>query len=221
MQGVDLVVFDCDGVLVDSEPLANEAYARVLRRHGFDVTGEALAARFAGVNTNRMMADLEAAHGRPIPATLRLEAMQMILDLYASDLKAIEGIDALLSAMSHSRCVASSSETAKLALGLRVTGLDRHFGAHVYSADVVKRGKPAPDLFLHAAGELDAAPDRCLVVEDSLAGVEAGIAAGMRVVGFTGGSHCDAAHGGRLAGAGAFEVVDSMAALGRLLGVKC
>jgi HAD superfamily hydrolase (TIGR01509 family) len=218
--GVSLVIFDCDGVLIDSEPLANEAYARVLRHHGFDVTGQALAARFSGVDTRRMMADLEAAHGRKIPPTLRREAMQMILELYASELKAIEGIDALLSGLRRAKCVASSSETVKLALGLKVTGLDRHFGAQVYSSDVVKRGKPAPDLFLYAAEKLATVPERCLVVEDSPAGVEAGIAAGMRVIGFAGGSHCDAAHGERLAKAGASEVVDSMAALGRLLGIE-
>lgn len=221
MHGIEAVVFDCDGVLIDSEPIANEAYACTLRRHGFEVTAAALTARFTGISTPKMMAEIESAHGRPIPPTLRQEAMSMILDLYRSELKAIEGAERLLGALSLRRCVASSSETEKLRLGLACTRLDRHFGVHVYSSDLVERGKPAPDLFRYAATQLEVAPERCLVVEDSLAGVEAGIAAGMRVVGFTGGSHCDATHGERLARAGASEVVQRMDELGRLLGLSC
>jgi len=116
--------------------------------------------------------------------------------------------------------VASSSHPERIALALRTMGLDRFFGEHVFSATMVARGKPAPDLFLHAAAKMGAEPARCVVIEDSPAGVRAGKAAGMRVIGFTGGSHCRDGHYENLRSAGAEHVLSSMGELPTLLGLR-
>ena len=135
-----------------------------------------------------------------------------------SSLQAMPGADAALAEIRLSKCVASSSAPGKLDLALTVSGLKRHFDPHIFSAHAVDRGKPAPDLFLHAAKRMGIAPSCCCVVEDSIAGVSAGIAAGMKVVGFVGGSHCLNGQADVLRALGAEIVVDHWASLPKVVG---
>ncbi len=199
----DLVVFDCDGVLIDSEFLACRIDAEELTRLGYPITMEEVVLRFAGLSAGSMRIAIEADWGQRLPDDFDDVLQAKIKDGYRRELRAIDGIDALLGGLAQSFCVASSSQPEKLRLGLELTGLWRRFDPNVFSASMVKNGKPAPDLFLLAASTMGHAPHRCIVVEDSLAGVTAGIAAGMQVIGFTAGRHCGPNHGERLRAAGA------------------
>ncbi len=210
-----LVIFDCDGVLIDSEPLACAADAEALAALGHAITAEEIAERYAGLPVEAMHAGLARELGRPLPPDFAARCEERILALFRSELTALPGVAEAVAALESPRCVASSSSPAKLALGLIETGLYELFYPHIFSTSLVARGKPAPDLFLHAAASLGAAPADCLVLEDSRPGVEAARAAGMRVLGFTGGGHCGPQHGERLLGAGAEAVIaghDALAA---------
>lgn len=209
----ELLIFDCDGVLVDSEPLACAADAEELTRIGFAITAEEVARRFAGMPGADMLAELEREMGRPLPAGFHARCEARIMALFRSELKALPQAAETIAALPFPRCVASSSRPAKLALGLIETGLYELFYPHLFSTTLVARGKPAPDLFEHAAARMGAEPARCLVVEDSLAGVTAARAAGMRVLGFTGGGHCGPEHAGTLRAAGAEAVIAGFAEL--------
>ncbi|HYF07595.1 MAG TPA: HAD-IA family hydrolase [Acetobacteraceae bacterium] len=212
-----LVIFDCDGVLVDSEAFVGRIHAEALAAAGFPLTEAEIARRFTGHTDAEMYAAIEADAGRPVPPGYHEGVKAAIERAYRRDLRAIPGVEAAIDAAPGPVCVASSSAPSKLRLGLAVTGLLPRFDPHVFSAAEVARGKPAPDLFLHAAARMGAAPGDCLVIEDSLAGVAAARAAGMRIVGFSGGSHCGPGHADRLATAGAERVFSAMADLADVL----
>ncbi|MEM1159922.1 MAG: HAD family hydrolase [Pseudomonadota bacterium] len=207
MFGIDLVIFDCDGVLIDSEHLACAVDAELLTGIGYPMTGEDVASRFAGVPSGAMYAEIEADLGHPLPAGFADRVKSRVMDLYHTELQAIAGVAEALAALDLPCCVASSSEPAKLALGLIETGLYSRLYPAIYSAALVQRGKPQPDLFLYAARQHQAEPRRCVVVEDSVAGVTAGVAAGMAVIGFTAGSHCPPDHADALRQAGARQIM--------------
>ena len=179
-----LLIFDCDGVLVDSEPLACRLDAELLTECGFPFTTEEVMRRFVGVSLKDMIAHIEAEHGRPIPADYGARLARSLLTRFETELKPIRGVREAVLALPHRRCVASSSTPDRIALSLRVTGLADLF-ERVFSSVEVKRGKPAPDLFLHAARAMGAAPARCAVVEDTPLGVHGARAAGMTAFGFT------------------------------------
>jgi HAD superfamily hydrolase (TIGR01509 family) len=188
----DAVIFDCDGVLVDSEVLALEVEWSLLGDFGFSVDRAAYARRFCGLSE----AEWCAALTREYPALsdrfdeFRATIEQRLHAAYHGDgLRAIAGVERAIAAAPERRAVASSSSSALLAVKLQRTGLWPMFAPHVYGADHVPRGKPAPDLFLHAARALGVEPARCLAIEDSANGVRAGLAAGMCVWGFLGGGH--------------------------------
>jgi HAD superfamily hydrolase (TIGR01509 family) len=206
----DLVIFDCDGVLIDSEPLVNRAHAETLALCGCAIDENTLLERFCGVSDAEMLAAIEREWGRTLPATYAEEVAARIARDYRASLAPIPGIRAALAELALPVCVASSSLPAQLRLGLEVAGLLEFFDPHLFSAALVARGKPAPDLFLYAAARMGAAPRRCLVVEDSLAGVAAARAAGMTALGFCGGSHCRPDHGKRLLAGGAVRVLCDM-----------
>jgi HAD superfamily hydrolase (TIGR01509 family) len=213
----DLVIFDCDGVLVDSEVIACRAVAETLAEIGHGLTPEAVAERFTGMSDRDMYAALAQDRGAPLPAGFDAAMNARAAALFAQELRAIPGVAAVLAGLALARCVASSSTPEMLAQKLAWTGLAPWFGAAIFSTALVARGKPAPDIFLYAAERLGAGPARCLVIEDSLPGIRAAKAAGMTAFGFAGGSHCRAGHDEMLVAAGADLVFSAMRDLPRLI----
>lgn len=210
----DLVIFDCDGVLVDSEVLSCAALAGLLTETGLPTSTDEVMERFLGRSVTAIGDDFSTRMGRPLPDDFLPRFQAEMMARMRRDLNAIPDIAAVLAnltAAGQAFCVASSSERPRLELALSLTGLAPFFENRVFNAAMVARGKPAPDLFLHAAQAFNADPARCLVIEDSLAGVQAGKAAGMVVWGFTGGSHHqDGASAERLAAAGADRLFSRM-----------
>ena len=206
----DLIIFDCDGVLIDSEVIACRTDAACLAEIGIMMSAEEIMDRYVGIGAAAMFADIELRHGRSLPADFAEIVGGRVAAAFESDLRPVPGVESVLQALSLRHCVASSSAPARLRHSLSLTGLLRYFDPHIFSATQVARGKPAPDLFLFAAASMQTPPDACLVVEDSEAGVRAAVAAGMRAIGFTGGSHCRPGHAERLLAAGACAVCDDM-----------
>ncbi len=213
----DLIIFDCDGVILESEIISCSSDAEELTRAGFPYTTEDIAERFLGHSLTAMLAAVEREHGRLLPDGFARRLKRTTARRFETELEAVPGIDAVLDALAAPRCVASGSDPARLEHSLRLVGLYERFAPHVFSAEEVENGKPAPDLFLHAASALGVEPARCVAVEDSPAGVEAGRAAGMHVLGFAGGRHCPPGHGAKLSSSGAHRVFDDMAALPALV----
>lgn len=214
----DLVIFDCDGVLVDSEPIACRCAAQALTAIGYPIDQRDVQARFLGMSVASMVQSVEEELGRSVPAAFVDGLRRSILAAFERDLKPIPGVARMLDEMTGPVCVASSSNPERVRRSLELTELLDRLHPHLFSASMVARGKPAPDLFLYAAEQMEAAPRRCVVIEDSEAGVRAGKAAGMTVLGFVGGSHVDpSAHGLALAVAGADHIFGSMVDLPRLL----
>lgn len=204
-----LTIFDCDGVLVDSELIALEVLSVMMSEAGMPMSVDACRDAFMGRHAADIAQAMEGLVGRPLPgerARMR-ERMQARLK---GELVAVPGIARALQQLDGPRCVASSSDPARIRLTLELTGLSGFFGDHIFSGIEVARGKPAPDLFLHAAATMGATPDACVVIEDSVLGVQAGVAAGMPVVGFTGGAHAYAGFAERLRDAGAAAIVTHM-----------
>ena len=206
----DLVIFDCDGVLVGSEVISCRAHAETLTRNGYPITEEQVLHRFLGVSDREARQTIEAELGRKLPDDFEAQMKQAALQRYASELGAIPHIGEAIAAIPLPKCVASSGTPEKIRHGLECAGLYELLSPHIFSATQVKRGKPAPDLFLYAASEMRAAPERCLVIEDSIPGVTGAVAAGMTVLGFHGGSHCLPGHADKLRTAGAALMFDNM-----------
>jgi len=206
----DLVIFDCAGVLVDSEVISCLAHAETLTRHGYPITLDQVLERFLGVSDREARQSIETELGRLLPEDFESQMKQAALRRYADGLAAIPHIDEAIAAIGLPKCVASSGTPEKIRHGLTLAGLYDRLAPNIFSASQVERGKPAPDLFLFAAGQMLAAPARCQVIEDSLPGIAAALAAGMTVLGFHGGSHCRPGHGDRLRAAGAAAIFDDM-----------
>jgi|SRR5690348_3272308 HAD superfamily hydrolase (TIGR01509 family) len=206
----ELVIFDCDGVLVDSEPIINQTHAAALTACGYPITEQDLVARFCGMSDPEMLGIIEHELGRALPASYAERVAATIDSALRQSLAAIEGVAEVLDRLQLPVCVASSSAPEQIRLKLGLTGLLTRFGENLFSAAMVSRGKPAPDLFLYAAQQLATAPDRCLVIEDSPAGIDAALAAGMTAIGFCGGGHCGPEHRARLRARGAALVFAQM-----------
>ena len=174
--------------------------------------------RFVGVSGRDMVRIIEEESGRPLPEDYGASTRQALWAAYHLELAAVPHVTEAIEALDEAVCVASSSSPESLRLSLGLVGLYERFAPHVFSATQVARGKPAPDLFLFAAGQMGVPPSRCLVVEDSVAGVTGARAAGMTILGFTGASHCAPGHGTALAQAGATAVFDDMRRLPGLVG---
>ena len=217
MNRFDLIIFDCDGVLVDSEVISCRAHAETLTRHGYPVTSDQVLERFLGVSDREARQAIEAELGRRLPDDFESQVKQATLQFYAGDLQAISYVGEAIAAIGLPKCVASSGTPEKIHHGLTCTGLYDLLAPHIFSASQVKRGKPAPDLFLFAAARMQAAPERCLVIEDSIPGVTGAVAAGMTVLGFHGGSHCRLGYGDTLRAAGAAGTFDDMRQLPGLI----
>ena len=174
----DLVIFDCDGVLVDSEVLSADALIALLAPLGIAIDRAHVRRHFTGRSFPTVAASLRARTGAALPADFEDRYRATLLSRFDTDLRPMPGIVDALDRIDGRRCVATSSSPARVARALAVTGLAQRFGAHVFTASEVARGKPFPDLFLHAARTMGAAPARTLVVEDSGPGIAAGLAAG-------------------------------------------
>ncbi len=214
----DLIIFDCDGVLVDSELVSCRAHAETLTRHGYPITPEQVLTRFLGVSDREARQAIENESGRKLPADFESQVKQATLNFYEGELQAIPHIGDAITAIPLAKCVASSGTHEKIRHGLTCAGLYDRLAPHIFSASQVARGKPAPDLFLFAAGQMGVAPGRCLVIEDSLPGITGARAAEMTVLGFHGGSHCRPGHDEMLRNAGAAAVFSDMRQLPGLIG---
>lgn len=212
-----LLIFDCDGVLIDSEIVAARLEAEAITALGLPMSAQDICTRFAGTTTREVWATLERELGRPLPVGFFEAHLAHVRDVFSRDLEAIPGVRAMLEQLDVPFCVASSTQLPSLITNLGTAGLAGFFDGHVFSASQVKRPKPAPDVFLFAASQMGADPAECLVVEDSVAGVTAARRAGMPVVGFTGGSHVGPGHGERLIALGAGAIVERMSDLPALL----
>jgi HAD superfamily hydrolase (TIGR01509 family) len=212
-----LVIFDCDGVLVDSEPLANASLSRALQAQGLDWSVEETMHRLMGRSLKSCVEIVEAEIGRRLPDDF-LDKMQAVTYQSFRDapLQAVAGVKdaiAALQAAGLATCVASSGSPEKMRFTLGLTGLWELLGGRIFSSSQVPRGKPFPDLFLHAALAMNEQPFACIVVEDSVPGVQAARAAGMRALAYAGAPH---AHRAALAAAGG-ELFDDMAMLPALV----
>jgi HAD superfamily hydrolase (TIGR01509 family) len=210
-----LVIFDCDGVLVDSEPIANRIFAEMLTAAGLPIGYEETVRTFMGRSMPVCVEIASDRLGRPLPDGFVEELRRRTAEAFRRELRSVPGVEAALDAIRAPVCVASSGEHAKIRTTLGITGLLGRFEGRIFSAADVARPKPFPDLFLHAAASLGVPPERCAVVEDTALGAAAGVAAGMRVLGYAGVSDP-----GALAAAGA-EVFRDMAELPRLLLEPC
>jgi HAD superfamily hydrolase (TIGR01509 family) len=216
---VDLIIFDCDGVLVDSEPLAMRVLVDAIAAQGIVIDKADAFRNYLGRSLASISASLHETHGMPLSEAALASMRGDLYALYRKELRATPG---LLSALGNLRipfCVASSSQLERIRISLELTGLIGFFEPHIFSASMVANGKPAPDLFLHAAREMGTPPQNCLVIEDSPAGIAAARAAGMAVFAYVGGTHI-AASGLRatIDGLGADRVFDDMQTLPDLIG---
>lgn len=184
-----LIIFDCDGVLIDSEVLSARALIDELACHGVAVDMGFVARHFIGRAYPVIVAEVSARFGVTLPDDFEERYRGRLLASFRTDLAAMAGAMETVEALQVPACVATSSSPARLAASLAMVGLDRHFDGRTFTASEVPHGKPAPDLFLHAAAVMGADPSTCVVVEDSVPGLLAGLAAGMQVWRFTGGSH--------------------------------
>lgn len=205
------VLFDCDGVLVDSEPIANLVLAEMLSALGLPYTAERSVERFVGRSMSACMKIIREELGEPVPESFAEEYQRRTFAAFAERLEPVPGVVQVLDSLPWRTCVASSGDHEKLRTTLARTGLYARFHGRIFSATEVPRGKPHPDLFLHAAERMGAIPAHCAVVEDSVFGVEAGRAAGMTVFGYTG------TFGGAALAARGAVVFDRMTELPELL----
>jgi HAD superfamily hydrolase (TIGR01509 family) len=208
----ELVIFDCDGVLVDSEPIAVRIDQQMLAEVGLAMSEAEVIRRFVGRSPAVMQEVIEEHLGHPLPADRMAHYERLYREAYETGVEPVDGIVDALARIEHRVCVASSSGPASLQHKLRTVGLHARFAPSIFSASEVAHGKPAPDLFLYAAARMGVPAERCVVVEDSRPGVEAARAAGMPVFAYAGG----VTPAGELAGPGT-TLFDDMRALPDLL----
>jgi HAD superfamily hydrolase (TIGR01509 family) len=208
-----MIIFDCNGVLVDSEPIAAAVAAEAFQSIGINMTPDLVTRYFTGRRPADMFADIEKVSGSKLPPDFQTRVAATTLSRLYDELRATPHVAHALSWLRGPKCVASSSAIDRVRLSLETTDLDRFFGSNVFSANDVAQGKPAPDLFLHVARQMGIQPQDCIVVEDSPAGVTAAVAAGMTAIGFVGGGHAGEDMQGKLEDAGATSVIADMRAL--------
>lgn len=190
--GCDVVLFDCDGVLVNSEPISLATLVDVLTHFGAPLDLAEVSARFTGRSSSAPIDHIRAETGKDVSDQFKPFFYDRLFARYDTELFSTDHIEAVLAALQKRQtafCISSSSSVERLEKTMTVTGLGSWFESRIYSADFVRNGKPAPDLFLHAAGDMGFAPDQAIVIEDSVAGVTAAVAAGMKCIGYVGGGH--------------------------------
>lgn len=204
------IIFDCDGVLVNTEVLSAQAYRNVYARHGLTISHETFLS-VIGLKQADILKTLRGEEGGLLPPQGDAELTAEVLALIRDHVQPTPGIADFLAALAVPFCVASSSDVPRIELSLGTAGLLSHFAGRVFSSSMVAHGKPAPDLFLLAAQKLGVAPGDCIVFEDSVAGITAAKAAGMVGIGYLGGGHVPPSHGDRLRANGADFVIDTWA----------
>jgi HAD superfamily hydrolase (TIGR01509 family) len=198
------LIFDFDGVIADSEVLAGTILAKFVNDLGLATTLDEVASRYGGKRWSDIMAAIEDGFGQKLPEGFSDRLKEATLSSFRQDLRAVEGVAGFLTEFRElPHCVASSSSLDRLVLCLDILGLTKEFGDFVFSAEMVARGKPFPDVFLLAAERMKVNPLDCIVIEDSANGVRAGVAAGMTVIGLCAASHLQPGHAQRLLAAGA------------------
>ncbi len=215
MSGFDLIIFDCDGVLVDSEIIAAQVESRLLTEAGYPISPEEMGERFAGMTWQNILLAVEKEADIPLSASL-IDKSEKLLDArLARDVKIIENVKFALARLTQPRCICSNSSIKRLDMMLGKVGLKDYFAPHIFSAKDLgaDRVKPKPDIFLHGAEQMGVSPLRTVVVEDSVHGIHGARAAGMRVIGFSGASHTYPSHADRLTEAGAETVISRMSEL--------
>lgn len=207
-----LIIFDCDGVLVDSEIIASEVNLELVKDLGMDITLDELSQRYSGLTADAIFAQVAEELAKPLPDDLAQRSDEMLDAALQQSLQAVAGVHEMLDAMDDARCICSNSTTVRLEQNLKLTNLHDRFRPFIYSALEVRQKlpKPSPDVFLHAAETLGSTPAQTIVIEDSSHGVEGAVAAGMRVIGFVGASHSYAGHAEKLMDAGAETTVHNL-----------
>lgn len=191
MKSYKAILWDCDGVLIDSEHLACGTSAAFCTEKGYPISTESFIDRFMGMNRFQIYEAIEKETGRNLVdgENIAEEMFARLTAVFTQSLKACAGVEDILARADVPMAVASGSSMARLEMSLGLTGLDKYFNGHIYSSEQLARGKPAPDIFLHAAKQLDVAPEDCLVIEDGHHGISAAHAAGMDVIAYLGGTH--------------------------------
>lgn len=219
----DLIIFDCDGTLVDSEVLNNQAFSDVLTSLGLEqYTGAYALEHFVGLTVSSIMLKIQMETGFDFPANTVARYIRRVEELQRIDLHPVKGAGDLVARCAEKTkiCVASNGERSNVIRSIELTGLSGYFPESlIFTKIQVKQGKPAPDLFLFAAAQMGVEPVRCVVIEDSEAGVTAGVAAGMTVIGFTGTTHGQEKQEERLKNAGAHRVVSDLIHITSLIGL--
>jgi HAD superfamily hydrolase (TIGR01509 family) len=209
----ELVIFDCDGVLVDSEVITNRVFAQMLDEIGLSMTLEEVFERFVGRSMPYCWEVIAGLLGHALPQKFIDDYQRRSAAALQNQLQMVPGVDAVIAGLGRPYCVASSGTHAKMQLTLGLTGLLQQFAGKIYSVTQVARSKPFPDVYLYAAEQMGFAPSVCAVIEDSPTGVRAGVAAGMTVFGF-----CALTPEQRLLEAGAHRIFKHMRELPALLG---
>lgn len=215
----NLIIFDCDGVLVDSEVISCSSVAEALTKHGARTDIEYVIEKFLGRPSSSIIEDYEKRTAKPAPPEFIHDWRSTLFSRLHNELDAIPHVRSAIEAINMKRCVASSSDMERLNISLTKTNLINLFCENIFSTTMVKNGKPAPDLFLLAAKNMGTSPDRCVVIEDSPSGIKAAKSAEMLAIGFTGGSHYKIRNNTEaLTEAGADYIIDDMRSLPKLLG---
>ena len=207
------VIFDCDGVLIDSEKISMDVDIALLAENGIVLTEAEIHHRFVGTTFEAMVTELEREYKRPLPPDLAARKDGMMLDLYRRDLKPVPGVIPMLNKLKLPRSIGTNGPRERAMEALRMTGLEPFFGERLTTYEDVQNGKPAPDIYMLAAKRAGFAPARCLVVEDSVTGATAALAAGCKVIGFTGVAHDPAAKATELKKLGVSHVIQDMGEL--------
>ncbi|MCX8997188.1 HAD family hydrolase [Rhizobiaceae bacterium BDR2-2] len=189
LHGIGLVIFDCDGVLVDSEVIATRTLVAELEKVGVSIDDAYVATHFLGRSYRIAVDRIRADFGITLPEGFEAEYRARLVEAFRAGLTVMPHVREVIAQLAVPYCLATSSSPERLRHSLSITGLDTLFADRATTASEVARGKPAPDIFLHAASKFAVAPERCLVIEDSEPGIQGGLAAGMQVWRFTGGSH--------------------------------
>lgn len=207
-----LIIFDCDGVLVDSEIIASEVNLEIVKDLGMDLTLDELSQRYSGLTADNIFAQVSEELNKPLPQDIAERSDKMLDEALRQSLQAVAGVHEMLDVMDDALCICSNSTTPRLEQNLTLTNLLDRFHPHIFSAVEVRQNlpKPSPDVFLHAAETLGATPAQSIVIEDSSHGVEGAVAAGMRVIGFVGASHSYVGHSEKLMDAGAETTVSKL-----------